>query len=106
MQARDAVVEKQPAGPYESPQARDVAVELAAADMLVHADARDLVEGLVAELPVVGQAHLDAVGEPRAADALARVRGLRGRQGHSDGVHAVARGSVQHERAPAAADVE
>ena len=104
--ARDAVVEEQPARPQQPAHRVDVGVELRAADVLVHADARDLVERLLVELAVVEHAHLDAVGQPGLRDAPARELRLRLRQRHAERSHAVVRRRVQDERAPAAADVE
>src|SRR6185295_7482155 len=71
-----------------------------------HAHARNLVERAVVDLAVVGDADLKAVGEARAPDALAGVLGLGLGQGHADALDAVARGGVDEQGAPAAADVE
>ena len=86
---------------------RDVVVELAAADVLVHADAGDLVERPVAELAVVQHADLDPVGQarrPRTRSRASAACALGER--HADAAHAVVLGGVDQQRAPAAADVE
>src|SRR5579875_1983931 len=106
VQGRDPVVEQEPARPEEVVDGADVARERGAADVLVHADARDLVEPAVAELTVVGDADLDAVAEPMLGRTPAGERRLRPRQRDAGRAHAVVLGGVQHERAPAAADVE
>ena len=74
--------------------------------MLVHADARDLVERRVGQLAVVGHADLAAVLETGLAHALAGHRGLRLGERDADGVDAVVAGGVHDERAPPAAEVE
>jgi hypothetical protein len=74
--------------------------------VLDHADARDRVERLAGQLAVVGEADLDALVEPGLRHASACELGLRGRQRRAHHLHAVARGGVDREAAPAAAHVE
>ena len=100
------MVEEQPARPQQPVHGVHVGVELGASDVLVHADARDLVERLLVDLAIVEDAHLGAIAETGRCDTPARQLRLRLRQRHAECVHAVARGRVHHERAPAAADVE
>jgi hypothetical protein len=100
------VVQQQAAGTKVRGQCLRVAVEMCRADVLDHADARDLVEGLVVQLAVVGDADLDAIIEPGLAHALARELRLRLGQRDAGDLDAMALGRVDRERAPAAADVE
>ncbi len=69
---------------------------------------RDRVEALPAgaEVAVVGEADLHAVLEARLRHAPAGELGLVGGERDPHGADAVAGGGVQHEAAPAAADVE
>ena len=106
MDAGDAVIEEEAARAQQPLHRADVGVELRAADVLVHPDARDLVERLLVELAIVEHAHLDAVAEPGGGDALARELRLRLRERHAERAHAVVSRRVQDERSPAAADVE
>ena len=106
VQAGDAVVEEQPAGTQQRVHGARIGVELLAADVLVHADAGDLVERAVGDLAVVADADLDAVGEAGGLDPLACELGLGLRERDADAVHAVVLGGVDQQRAPAAADVE
>ena len=79
---------------------------LALADVLDHADRRDRVVALAVQVAVVGDAHLDLVAQPGFGDPPAGQFGLGWTQCDADGLHAVFSRGVDHERAPAAADVE
>ena len=105
VQPRDAVVEEQPTGRQQVVQRARVGIELVAADVLVHADAGDLVERAVGDLAVVADADLELVGEAGGLDPLARQRAWasRGSRRHR-GRRSV--GGVDQQRAPAAADVQ
>ena len=105
-QARDALVEQAPAGGEQPCQPPRVVVDLGRADVLHHPDRCDRVEALAGEVAVVREPDLHALVEAGCADALARERGLRGGRGDADRAHAMVARGVQHERAPAAADVE
>ena len=61
-QAGDPVVQEQPAGPEQSGYRLRIVRELGAADVLVHADAGDLVERPVEDLAVILDTNLDAFG--------------------------------------------
>ena len=102
----DPVVE-QDAGRLEQLRERlGVAVDLVLADVLDHADARDRVERLVGDLPVVGDADLDPVGQAERGDPLAAERGLLVGDRDPENLGPVFAGRVDREAAPAAADVE
>ena len=82
-------------------------VESCRADVLEHADRGDRVELLAAEVAVVLQADLDAVGHsPASCDPLPGERGLRLADGDADRPGAVVARGVDRHRAPAAPDVE
>ena len=106
VQARDAVVEEQAARSQQRVHRLHVGIELGPPDVLVHADARDLVEWRLVDLAVVEHAHLGAVGQAGCLDPPARELRLRLRERHAERAHAVAGRGVQDERAPATADVE
>ena len=74
---RDPVVEKQPARPKEPGNRVRIAAKLVATDVLVHADACDLVVGPVCDLAVVLDPDRDAVLEPQALDSFSRAPRLR-----------------------------
>src|SRR5262245_13644005 len=80
---------------------------LSRANVLDHPDAGDLVEARLA-LELAEVANLDAapVGEAFARDALARERRLLLAQRDAERANAVRPRGVNHERAPAASDVE
>src|SRR5207244_11007429 len=69
-------------------------------------DAGDRVVGLVAQLAVVGDADVDAVGEAGVGGPPARQRRLRLGERDPGDLHAVLARGVQREAAPATADVE
>ena len=116
---------RRPPGSSRPASLRSVRVDLARADVLDHADRGDRVEALAAgrsgdarrgrvspgfgctpQVAVVAQADLHAVLEARLHDAPAGELGLVGGERDPHGAHAVTGGGVQHEGAPAAADVE
>ena len=86
--------------------ARHVLAEHRGSDVLVHADARDLVVRAVGHLAVVGDTYLAVVGQGGLGDSLTREHGLRLGQSDAGRADAVAAGRVDQERPPAAADVE
>ncbi len=73
--------------------------------MLEHADAGDAVEG-AGGVAVILQADLDAVGQARLPDAFRRQVELVLRQRDADAARAELLRRTDHQRAPAAADVE
>ena len=76
-------------------------------DVLDHADRGDLVEaGVRGQVTIVAVLDRAAPLEPFPADALGRVVGLRLRQGHAVGAHAVVLRRPDRQAAPAAPDVE
>ena len=85
-----------------------VKVDLVGADVLDHADRGDRVVALSrrAEIAVVGDADLHAVLKARLGHAPARQLGLGGGEGDADRPNPVVGGRVDHEAAPAAADIE
>lgn len=101
----DRVVQEAAAGRGQAVRLGGVGLEALLADVLEHADRCDGVEG-TAGLAVVLDTDLDPVGQPRGCDPLAGELRLPGREGDAERPHAVVSGGVQHERAPAAADVE
>src|SRR4051812_9298112 len=105
-QPSDAVVEQLAARLQQRLQPPGVLVDLRVADVLDHADAGDRVEALAGQLAVVGDADVDLVGDAVLRGQVARA--LRLRLGERDPGHvdAVARGGVDGEAPPAAADVE
>src|SRR5258708_39679494 len=75
--------------------------------MLEHADAGHLVvDRLALQVAVILQFDAAPVLESRPRDALPRHLELLGAQGHAMCPHAVALRRMDHERAPAASDVE
>ncbi len=72
----------------------------------IHADARDLVEGLGLQRAEIGQLDGDAVLEAEALHLLDRVGVLLLGQRHAMGLDAVMPGRVADQPAPAAADVQ
>lgn len=96
---RDAVVGQQLA------DAREIERQVLAADVLEHPDARDAVE-LAFDLAIILQTNLDPVFEPRGLHAGGREVELVLRQRHAETRRAELLCGAQHERAPAAADVE
>ena len=74
--------------------------------MLVHPDARHLVERAIADLAVVSNAHAYAPLQPRGGDPAPRKLRLGLRERHADALRAVMRGSVHDQRPPSASDVE
>ena len=97
---------RRPPGCEQPRELACVEVELRLADVLDHADACNRVVGLAADLAVVGDADLDAFGEPRFLDMLASAHRLRLRERDADDVHPVRACGVDGERAPAATNVE
>ena len=83
-----------------------VAGQLGAPDVLVHADARDLVERPVGDLAVVLDPDLNAVPEAGLRDAGPGELRLRLGQRDAHRGHPELRGGVDRQRAPAAADVQ
>ena len=75
-------------------------------DVLGHADRGHRVERLAAEVAVVLQPDLDAVGEPGVGHPLAGEGGLRLADRDADDGHVVVRRGVDRHGAPAAPDVE
>lgn len=100
------MVEEPSAGGEEPVQVLGVLQVLLGADVFGHADGGDRVVGPVADVAVVLDADLDAVGQARVGHALTGIRRLFLREGDADDVHAVLAGRVQGHGAPAAADVE
>ena len=64
-QPRDAVVEQPAAGTEQAGERARVGIDVDLADVLDHADRRDRVETLAAQLAVVHHADVDAVAEAR-----------------------------------------
>ena len=85
---------------------REVLRHLFGTDVLEHADRRDGVEALPAQIPVVLHPDLDLFFEPGLLDPQPGQVGLRAAEGHADDRCAVAAGGVQGHGAPPAADVE
>ena len=83
-----------------------VLVDLGLADVLDHPDARDGVEAVIGEVAIVGYPDLDQVADPGFPRPLGGELGLRRRKGDPERRDAVLAGGVDHEAAPAAADVE
>ena len=95
-----------PPGAQQVGEAAGVEVDPLPADVLDHADAGDRVEAGLGQLAVVGDADLDPVGDAGCRGPLPRQPGLRLGEGDPEHADAVARGGVDREAAPAAADVE
>lgn len=85
--------------------AAEIARQVLAPDVLEHADAGDAVE-LAGQVAVVLDADLDLVLQAGGAHALGGEVVLVLRQGHAQAARAVLLRGAQHQRAPAAADVE
>ena len=100
------MVEHEPTRTEHAEERRRIGVHLRFADVLRHADARDRVERLIAELAVVGHADLDALGQPGVGNALARELSLRRRERDAGHAHPVLTRGVDRKAAPAAADIE
>jgi len=105
-QPRDPVIQHAAARAHELHELAGVDVDLVRADVLVHADAPDRVEGAVVDGAVVLDPDLDPVREPALRDAPARQLGLRLRERDAHDADTVVLGCVDGEAAPAAADVE
>ncbi len=103
--AGDAVVEEDAAGAEQAVDLTEIGRIVGDADVLVHADAGNLVVGAV-ERQVVGERHGHPVGQAEPPDLGLAIVVLRLRQGHAMGGDAVVLGGVAQQRAPAAADVE
>src|SRR3954468_20165654 len=89
-QVGDAVVEQPRARAQRAAQAAGVLVHLLGADVLDHADRRDGVERLAGQLPVVGDAEVGAVGDPRLLGAALGSLHLGRRERDAGDAHAVA----------------
>src|SRR4051794_21841427 len=101
VEACDAVVQQPAAAREELAQLLRVDVDLVFTDVLDHADARDRVELLAAELAVVRHPDVDLVGKARLGGARARDPRLRLRQRDAGDVDVVLARSVQDPTAPA-----
>ena len=107
-QAGDAVVEQPAARLQQARELARVEVDLVGADVLDHPDRGDRVVALAgrAEIAVVRDADLHPVLEAGLGHAPARQLGLGGGERDADRLDPVVGGRVDHEAAPAAADVE
>jgi hypothetical protein len=105
-QTRDRVLQQSAARSKHPRELGGVGVDLAGADVLGHADARDRVEGLAGQLAVVRDADLDPVLEPELGHPPPRVLDLRAGEGDAEHADAVLARRVDREAAPPAADVE
>ena len=104
---RDAVIQEQSAGLQHAPHGIEIHGQILESHVLEHADARHLVvERLAFQVAIIAQLDRHPVLEPRRRDARARDLELLAAQRDSVGAHAVMLGRVDHQRAPAAADVE
>ena len=103
---RDAVVQHPAAGLEHLGDALRVRVDLPDAHMFDHADARDGIEALLAQVAVVHHADLDAAAYARLLRALARELRLWLRQRDAPDRRPVLPHGVDREASPAAADVE
>ncbi len=102
----DLVVEQAPSRAQQAVQPLGVLAVAGGADVLGHADGGDGVERAVRGLAVVLDADLDQVPQPLPRHPFPGVGGLLLGERDADGPHAVVAGGVQHQGAPAAADVE
>lgn len=102
---RDAVVHRDAVVDEQLAHAREVERQILAADVLEHPDARDAVE-LPVDFAIVLQADLDLVLEAGGLHARGGEIELVLRQRHAETRRAELLRGAQHERAPAAADVE
>src|SRR5713101_48741 len=104
---RDAVIHDEPALGEQRPDFREISLEMAQADVLEHADARDLVEDALARnIAIVLQAHLAAALEPLLPDPLRCEFVLIPAERDARRPGAVFLGRAQNQCAPAAADVQ
>jgi hypothetical protein len=104
--AGDAVVQQPPARLEDREEVGHVRVDVAAPDVLDHADARDRVELVRGQVAVVAHLELDLAVEPRVLRLLPRQLRLRRRERDAEHPRAVLLRGVARERAPAGADVE
>ncbi len=102
---RDPVVHRDAVVGEQVMDAREVERQVLAADVLEHPDARDAVE-LAFDLAVILQTNLDPVFQPRGLYTRGRQVELVLRQRHAETRRAELLRGAQHERTPAAADVE
>src|SRR6266852_3412524 len=103
----DAVIHDEAAFGQQRADFREIGREMTQADMLEHADARDLVEDALARnIAVVLQAHLAAALEPLLPNPLRGEFVLVSAERDARGPGTVFLGRAQDERAPAAADVQ
>src|SRR6266571_6412781 len=103
----DAVIHDEPAFGQQRADFREISLEMAQAHMLEHPDARDLVEDALARnVAIVLQAHLAAALEPLLPNPPRGEFVLVPAEGDARGPGSVFLGRAQHERTPAAADVE
>src|SRR6266849_10822471 len=104
---RDAVIHDEPALGQQRSDFREISLEMEQADMLEHADARDLVENALARnIAVVLQANLAAALEPLFPDPPRGEFVLIPAEGDARCPGAILLGRAQDERTPAAADVQ
>lgn len=102
---RDAVVHRDAVVGEQVVDAREIERQVLAPDVLEHPDARDAVE-LAVDLAVVLQPDLDPVFQPGGLHARGCQVELVLRQRDAEALRAELLRGAQHERAPAAADVE
>ena len=102
---RDAVVHHHAVRGQQLVDVAEVRRQVVHAHVLEHADAGDALE-LAVDVAVVLQADFDLVLQAGLGHALARELELPLRQRHADAARAELLGGANHQRAPAAADVE
>src|SRR5579875_262037 len=103
---RDSVVEKKAVFLEQAEQLGEIERAVGAADMLVHADRYDLVEGLaVRDVAIILEPDLGAIRQARLAEAAASEFVLPFAERDPDGADAVMTHGIFDKPAPAATDV-
>src|SRR5208283_3717117 len=106
VRAGDAVVEQAPPGAELAVEEREIARQLALADVLGQPDRADRVELALRDVPVIEVTDLRQAGQARPLDSLAAPGRLLPGQSDAERADAVFAGRVHDHAAPAAADVE
>ena len=103
----NTMVEEKPTRASKTVDRREIARELGAPNMLKHAHAHDLVEGVCAlQVAIIANLDTTALLQPRRSDALASEGSLRLAEGDTQHLHAEVLGSVDGQASPPTPNIE